>query len=298
MEEILESQFLKRYTQVHNTVSHFISNVEHKHTHHNQHIQHDIKPQTKRAVLFGIRYKNTENELEGCVNDANNMGILLQTEFGYLEQNITIVTDDDDVFPPTKKNILNTLKKAVKQTKAGDTLTVFFSGHGTQQLCEEGDEDNNEDTPGFDDALCPCDYDDNGGITDDMLYHILVENLAVGAKVRAIFDCCHSGTCLDLKYAIKNSNEYIHNEKQQAEDVTDALLISGCRDNQISLDTIMEQKHTGLLTWALLQCLQQKNQTWQELLDSLHVLIAKQGEEQIPVLSVSKQSTFCNLIDL
>ena len=43
---------------------------------------------------------------------------------------------------------------------------------------------------------------------DDDLYDILVKGLQPGVHVVALFDCCHSGTILDLPYIFKANGEY------------------------------------------------------------------------------------------
>jgi len=47
------------------------------------------------------------------------------------------------------------------------------------------------------------DFETNGGISDDELMSRLIMRLPAGCEVFCLFDCCHSGTCLDLPYKIK-----------------------------------------------------------------------------------------------
>lgn len=54
----------------------------------------------------------------------------------------------------------------------------------------------------------PIDYDTAGVILDDDLYDIFVKGLKPGVHVVALFDCCHSGTLLDLPYIFKANGEY------------------------------------------------------------------------------------------
>jgi hypothetical protein len=42
----------------------------------------------KRALLVGINYIGTENALNGCINDVENMCDVLKSEFGYNENDI------------------------------------------------------------------------------------------------------------------------------------------------------------------------------------------------------------------
>ena len=58
----------------------------------------------KKALLIGINYRNTDNELTGCINDVNELKNILVKKCGY--QDIIVVSDDAKI-KPTKDNILN-----------------------------------------------------------------------------------------------------------------------------------------------------------------------------------------------
>jgi len=53
---------------------------------------------------------------------------------------------------------------------------------------------------GFDETLIPVDFEKCGQIRDDYLYKTLVCPMKEGVTMTCIFDCCHSGTVLDLPY--------------------------------------------------------------------------------------------------
>ena len=55
----------------------------------------------------------------------------------------------------------------------------------------------------MDETLVPLDYQSAGQITDDELHRIIVQPLPEGCKLTCVFDCCHSGTILDLPYIYK-----------------------------------------------------------------------------------------------
>lgn len=96
---------------------------------------------------------------------------------------------------PTKHNIIKAMSWLMQGVKAGDSLVFHFSGHGSQQENDTGDE-----IDGYDETLCPLDYEKQGEIVDDELNAILVKPLPPGAKLHAIIDACHSGTMLDLPF--------------------------------------------------------------------------------------------------
>ncbi len=227
----------------------------------------------KRALLIGINYTGSDYSLNGCINDIHNVKDLLIQKFGYKLDNMKLLSDDQaDHLKPTKQNMLTIFKEFVQLTKPGDELFIHYSGHGTQVPCLNGDADHNTERPGEDDAICPCDFyhfhGDAGFITDDELKETLVNQMPRGSKLRAFFDCCHSGSALDLPYLYKKDDLFQTIEpfdKQSA----DCLLISGCKDNQTSADAYISGTYDGALTWALLKALNNVNiikTTWKDLL--------------------------------
>jgi hypothetical protein len=148
----------------------------------------------KRALLVGINYFGTKAELRGCLNDVKNVHQLITSRFGY--QDIRILTDDpQNQNKPTKRNILDGFRWLLSDVKPGDSLFLHYSGHGAYQADSHGDEHD-----GQDETICPVDYETAGMITDDDMHDLLVNPLPKGAKLTCIFDCCHSGTMLDLPF--------------------------------------------------------------------------------------------------
>ncbi|CAI2167089.1 1074_t:CDS:10 [Funneliformis geosporum] len=148
----------------------------------------------KRAVLIGINYVNTRYQLGGCFNDVKNIKEFITKSYGYDESNMKVLTDSpnrrlDPTLIPTRENIINAIKWLVHDPKAND------SGHGGQLVDESGEEED-----GFDETIMPLDFEINGQIIDDELHNLMVAPLPAGVRLTVIFDCCHSGTVLDLPY--------------------------------------------------------------------------------------------------
>lgn len=101
---------------------------------------------------------------------------------------------------PTKENLRMAMRWLVSGCENGDSLVFHFSGHGVQRLDPSGDE-----VDGFDEALCPLDFEANGTIVDDEINETLVQPLPRGVKLHALVDACHSGTVLDLPYLCRLS---------------------------------------------------------------------------------------------
>lgn len=151
---------------------------------------------TKRAVLIGINYVGQEgDELSGCHNDVENMKTYLKSKHGFQERHMSILMDDGKHKNPTFENIMDAYSLIVRRSKPGDSVFLHFSGHGSRV-----EDQNNDEDDGYDETLLPVDYLEAGQIVDDDLCNLLVKGMSKGVLATALFDCCHSGTALDLPY--------------------------------------------------------------------------------------------------
>ena len=200
----------------------------------------------KKALLIGINYTNSQNELDGCINDCKNLYNFLTKNMYFDSKDITIMDDfQKGKLYPTKKNILYQFNKlanianSCKNKKKKVYLFVSYSGHGYYVDDEDGDE-----SDGKDEALCPIDAEKNGYITDDIIKKILVDKMGENVKIVMLFDACHSGTIVDLKY---NYNiQCNRNECRMYQSIEDSkcevVVISGCSDSDISADAFIYHK--------------------------------------------------------
>uniref|UniRef100_A0A0G4IAS8 Peptidase C14 caspase domain-containing protein n=1 Tax=Chromera velia CCMP2878 TaxID=1169474 RepID=A0A0G4IAS8_9ALVE len=163
----------------------------------------------RRALLVGINYiGQNPGELRGCINDvASIKGWLLQQ--GFSEEEMKVLTDDHaEGSPerPTGDNLRAGMRWLVENAKEGDVLFMHYSGHGGQMPDDSGDEED-----GMDETLIPVDFQQKGMIRDDEVYDILVKSLPQGTRLVCLFDCCHSGTALDLPFVFKATAENCKN---------------------------------------------------------------------------------------
>ncbi|KAJ3044110.1 Ca(2+)-dependent cysteine protease [Rhizophlyctis rosea] len=151
----------------------------------------------RKALFIGINYFGQQSELRGCINDVWNVHRWLTKNYPYAPQEILVLTDDqkDPTRIPTRQNITNAMRWLVAGAAPGDAFFLHFSGHGSQQRDADGDEED-----GTDETIVPVDYKTAGQITDDEMNAILVRPLPQGSRLTAIFDCCHSGSMMDLPY--------------------------------------------------------------------------------------------------
>lgn len=151
----------------------------------------------RKALLIGINYIGSQNQLRGCINDAQNMYNFLTQRYGYKPEDIVILTDDNRelIKVPTRANMIRAMQWLVKDARPNDALFFHYSGHGGQTKDLDNDEDD-----GMDDVIYPVDFQNAGHIIDDEMHAIMVANLQPGVRLTALFDSCHSGTVLDLPY--------------------------------------------------------------------------------------------------
>ena len=230
----------------------------------------------KKALLVGINYTGTQNELFGCINDVNSIKERITTK-GFT--NINILTDLTSK-KPIKVNILAEFKNLLINSQAGDLLFFLYSGHGSYIL-----DKNNDETDGFDEVIVTSDLQ---AITDDELKTIIQQNLKQDVTLFAMFDSCFSGSVLDLRYQYMDSlnyDNYTENSKQ-AITIGNVFMISGCTDKQTSADAVFNNKPNGAMTWSLLESLKQnQNVNWRELVKSMRSLLKTSQFTQIPQFS-------------
>lgn len=207
----------------------------------------------KKALLIGINYIGTANELNGCINDSENLKkFLIQNNYINLAD-ITMMNDKlTGTLKPIKQNILfqfNNLVTFANQNKDKIVkIFIAYSGHGIGVR----DTDNDE-LDGQDEALVPLDYQSVGFIVDDVIRSTFIDKLPANAQVVFLCDSCHSGTIMDLKYLyeVTLAKPETANPKL-AETKCNVVTISGCKDNQTSADAYVGNTYQGAMTAAFL----------------------------------------------
>jgi chaperonin cofactor prefoldin len=230
---------------------------------------------TKKALLIGCNYKGTSFELKGCINDTIQWFNILQDVYGFNESDIVFLRDDKADFKPTYKRIITELTNLVNQN--ADCIFIVYSGHGTSIPDMNSEEDDK-----LDECILPCDCQTSGVISDDILNNIFKNSKSSGL---AIFDCCRSGTILDLP------NMNILNTKAPETNIqqNNLICISGCKDSQTSaeifnLNNMLQQ---GALTTLILYYLRKMKYypTLSTLLDTINNDLKNSGLDQISIIT-------------
>lgn len=251
----------------------------------------------KRALIVGINYVGTGNDLNGCVNDATNMSSFLQRR-DFTE--ISVLLEKD----ATTAKIKAGLEWLIAGAAPGDTIVFHYSGHGSQ-LPSKVEKD------GFEEIICPIDLNwTTRVITDDHLRAVF-DKVPNGVNTTLILDCCHSGTALDQDESLQVSRDlvapiveaggrYLPPPEKIAAKLEDrelvqwstekdvnasALLIAGCRSNQTSADAFIDGIYQGAATFSILRSAEKNPKiTYRELINEMNDFMAAGGYTQRPEL--------------
>jgi len=219
---------------------------------------------SKKALCIGINdYPGTQNNLKGCVNDANDWAAEL-TKRGFTVEKLLDTA-------ATKAAINEKMSQLRQQAGPGDLLLVTFSGHGTYAPDHSSDEPD-----GKDEALCPTDYSINGPIFDDDIHALF----SVGnPNVRIVFiaDSCYSGSIIrglenqsnpTRKIRFVSPDDWINHvpaasrqpttKQARAQGVSRSsidLLLAACPDDGYSCEDNINGRQNGYFTHYALQAL-------------------------------------------
>jgi metacaspase-1 len=229
----------------------------------------------KKACLIGINYVGTNYVLNGCVNDVLKLRYMFMNEYNFSPEDIRLITNQY----ATRDTILREFTDLVQNANTGDTIFFTFSGHGTYIKDE-----NKEEIDGRDEVIVSSDF---RGIVDDELKEIVNKHLKKGVQMFVLFDNCHSGTMLDLRYQLEDGpRPRLKINNSYKETSGSVICLSGCRDNQYSVDAYIEQKYNGAMTWALVEALKSnKNGSWINVLKKVKQLLKNRQFTQVPQMT-------------
>jgi metacaspase-1 len=201
-------------------------------------------------------YQGWDGALNACVADAQDMRALAKKK-GFAGN---MLLNEH----ATAGAVTAALQDAAKALGKGDILMLTYSGHGGQVRDTNGDE---KDKDRMDETWVLFDRE----FVDDELYN-LWGKFKAGVRVLVLSDSCHSGTvtrdipeflgagprprAMPREVGIKTENanqalyRAIQEENRGAEKTkinASVLLISGCMDNQTSMDGDNNGAFTGTL---------------------------------------------------
>lgn len=243
----------------------------------------------KRALLVGLNYTfDPAARLAGCCNDVRAMSKFLQGSCGFKPNQIDIIIDENirELYKATKEGLMEAIYGLCIASWKEDLEFVMFhySGHGSQMKDMNGDE-----ADGQDEGIVPVDYRKCGLILDDSLFSIFTR-FNPKTKILCFFDCCHSGTIMDLPFAY-DINKLVQVAKTDSPNLPVIYCISGCRDDQVSMDSFdpIAKIPAGAMTNCLLKLLSDKPDGYPllQLQEDLNKLLKQRGYDQRPLLTSS-----------
>ncbi|MGH8646602.1 MAG: caspase family protein [Gammaproteobacteria bacterium] len=248
---------------------------------------------SKKALCVGINdYPfGEDNDLKGCLNDANDWTRLLKNHFEFTDVQQLLDTD------ATKANIVNGLKNLMKGAKAGDVLVFTNASHGTYIADTDGDE------PKYDEAICPHDSDSNLLIDDEL--RALFKAIPKDVRLTVISDSCHSGSVTRVKIDEYRRNRQLNprlwggkelsldqlraargTTEQYLESGMKEILLSGCKSNQTSADAYINNDYHGAMSYYAIKAITDANYklTYADLHKSLVSMLEEENYDQVPQL--------------
>jgi len=202
-------------------------------------------------------YQGWDGALNACIADAKDMRALAKKK-GFTGN--TLLIDGQ----ATAAAVTAALQDAGKKLSKGDLLFLTYSGHGGQVRDTNGDEKDNDR---MDETWVLYDRQ----LVDDELYNLWAKYKA-GVRILVLSDSCHSGTvtrdipefigggprprAMPRSVGIKTENanralyRTIQDNNRGSEEVkvnASVLLLSGCMDNQTSMDGDNNGAFTGML---------------------------------------------------
>ena len=241
------------------------------------------KDKKKRALLIGINYDDDQykdDDLNGCVNDLNNLKQFLKERCGFEDEDIITLVNNEATKEAIEMEILNL--SYFSFSNPGANIWLSYSGHGTRFVI-----DHSRTT----EVLCPSDYLHKGVIYDSWLKTNFVDVLHIDTNAFVLMDCCNSGSNFNLPFRYDIIDRVsIHDTgytKTQITELCNIVKISGCEDDQTSADYFdrNDNEFQGALTNNFLDNFENSDKS---ILDSyLNVTTNLKNERftQRPVLS-------------
>jgi hypothetical protein len=252
----------------------------------------------KTALCIGINdYPGDDNDLSGCVNDANDWAEELAKRGFAVSQLLDKAAK--------RAAMIQAIGDLIDGAGKGDSLIITYSGHGTWVPDASGDEPD-----GRDEGLCPYDLASRGPLLDDDL-HALFARRATGVRIVLISDSCHSGSVTRGQDAdIDPGMPKVRFLPPQAwmkkgtplpaalasvaprGGFTRAggdLLLAGCQDTEYSWDTSFRGRSNGAFTYYALKTLREdKPATYQAWFDAIRGHLPTSRLPQSPQLFGTK----------
>ena len=227
-------------------------------------------------------------DLDGCVNDVEEMRALLIARFGFKPGEVLMLTNRQ----ATREAIFDGISRhLVQASHSNDVAFFFYAGHGSQVVNSKSDEPDKRD-----ETIVPADsWAGVPDIRDKELRRVFNAVLDKGALLTAIFDSCHSGSTArgntverkvrradPILADIADATNYGPSPEERG-----ALILSAAQDDQLAEEQGGGNAPHGAFTAALLRVLRLSptGRTAADIFLSVSTALQAAGHMQVPVLS-------------
>lgn len=250
------------------------------------------------GLFIGINdYKGTQNDLFGCVNDANDWHALIAPTCS----TTSLLLNGQ----ASRAGILNGISNLLRKLGRGDTGIITYSGHGTWIPDRNGDEADRRD-----EALVGADLQ---LILDDELFTILSKRTA-GTNIFFVTDSCNSGTVYRMFNPFPESQfaprvRFLPPEKLPLAEadharaarvastrlrikpptiVANTVHYAGCLETQYSYDAVFNNRPSGAFTYCAMKALKslpKRTTTYRTWFAAIQRMLPTAQYPQTPVMN-------------
>jgi hypothetical protein len=275
------------------------------------------------SLHVGINYLGSPSgpRLQGCVNDAKLLASVARNRWGFKPENVRTLIEHQ----ATKKKILDGLRELLDAQRGDDFVFFSFSGHGSQLPDTSGEEQDR-----LDETIVPYDaspFIDDSQIRDDELWEVL-RKARSGKNLLVVLDSCHSGTAtrnrldggqsiysqvstarfmppaqevttdfdafLDPEILGRRTPKGARMRRKAAGAELNHVLITGCRDHQLSNDMPVGNSYFGALTYYLVNTGEKLRwkMSLREWVEATAMEVLKRYPDQSPQIEGPSESMF------
>ncbi len=245
-----------------------------------------------RVTVQGVSRREPFDSLDGAVSDMEGMKALLTDKYGFRQDDIRTLTNEN----ATADAILGAIQQQlIDAAQPGDVSVFYYAGHGSLMR--------NLKTPersGFDSTIVPADWwRGTPDIRDKELARLFRKAVEKGIVLTVIADSCHSGSLLRgslrLREVPGDAGFYVEDPPDRdaagqtlpnPED-EGALVLSAAQDYQCAAEVATDSGWHGVFTWALIQVLRYapENEPMSRVFERVRALVQSEEPVQEPVMA-------------
>ena len=199
------------------------------------------------CLIIGINYIGTSDQLNGAVNDANNMETFLKKNYGDQIKIIKLIEDStfNKLNVNSIPNTVNIKKNIETILNENNNIIFYYAGHIFK---DSANTQNKEEEDLKNEYIKTLD----GNISDDWFNINFIKKIKKNLKCRILIDSCYSCGYNDLKYVYENKINIKSNNMITDTDLAEIITITSSNEYQLSY----EKNNQGIFTTELINKLE------------------------------------------